>query len=482
MVTIEVRGPSAWIKGELDPRIHQELYLQMSWPHARAIWRPHTLKPWDDGRISVYYPTTGKMPTGCVPRVEHLFRQLGIPYHVDRPTPPPNANLSVTKPNAMYPYQQEMHDAALKHFYGTLQAPARSGKTCVAAHWIATINRVPAMFMVNSIDLCYQAKSELSRWLNTEVGIIGDGVYEPKDITVVSVQSAFASLKDCGKARPIKAKDDTLREEKPLPNHEEAVRFLEACIVRVIDEVHLATAPSHQQVYRSMTSCCWSLGLSATPWSTEPDRVLIEAAAGPVIHITKKSDLIRAGRLVPIYIDLIKVPYIRYDKGTNYNTIYADYIVDNEWRNEQIARWCRAKHREGHATMTFVRYIRHAKDLAKRIGDNTIIVTGSVTGAERERIWNDLRERKIMSVVSTVGKYGLDIPVLDGVAMGMGGLSPIDTEQAVTRVMTPSPGKDHGHVLDFYDQARYLSSHSKERIALYCDDDAYNVRLIDGSL
>jgi len=480
MVTIECVGPQAFMRGNVPEHVHQQLYLQMSWPHARAIWQPDSLKSWDDGRIAIYYPKTGRFPTGCVPRVLHVLDHYGIEAVIDRPIPAPNASLRISNPDALYPYQRTMHDVALQHPYGTLQAPPRSGKTCVAAHWIASLQRTPAIFFVNTIDLCYQAQEELSKWLDTEVGIVGDGHYEPADVTVMSIQSAFASLKACGKAKSVKWRDPMLVEERPLPNHQEAVGYLEDCLVRTCDECHHSSAASHTQTYKAMKSCVFSLGLSATPWCEGGERILIEAATGPVVHVTRKRELIEAGRLVPIHIDIVKVPPKRYPKDTTYATIYADYIVDNEWRNEQIAKWCDLRREEGHTGIVFVRHIRHAKALAERTG--ATLVTGSVSGEQRKAIWDALRARELDLVVGTVGKEGLDIPVLDGAAMGLGGVSQIQTEQAITRVMTTAEGKTHGHVLDFYDQAKHLSGHSKDRIALYCDDDAYSVRLIENGL
>lgn len=471
MITLVANGPQARLVGPLDAAIHQALYLQMSWPHARAIYHPETLQSWDDGRIGIYYPRSGRFPTGCIPRVLFVLDQLNIPYEVHRALPPENTDLSPT--GQLYDYQEEMLAAALLQPYGILHAPPRSGKTAVGAHWIATLNRSPAAFLVNAIDLCHQAREELAKWLDCEVGLIGDGIYEPSEITVVSVQSAFSSLKRTGKAKSIKWKDPLLVKEKPLPNHEEAVAFLERVVVRVVDEVHAATAPSHQQVYKAMLSCCFSLGLSATPWSEDNNGVLMEAACGSVVHKVGYNDLIAAGRLVPPTIEVYTVTNKRYPRAFRYPTIYTDYIVDNEERNNAIVRFCERMKEENHTTIVFVYRIRHAKALAERM--DAVLVTGSITGKVREKIWDRLRARKIPIIVATVGKEGLNIPVLDAVVIGGGGQSATQALQAMPRVMTAIPGKDHAHVLDFYDQARHLRGHSKRRIGLYGTEEAFTV-------
>jgi len=473
MVTITCSGPVARITGDLPAGVHDDLYLQMSWPHARAIWHPETIPDWDDGRISVYYPRSGRFPTGCIPRVVHTLQQYDIPFEVVRRLPEENGSLQAH--GTLFAYQQAMLKAALEHPYGILQAPPRSGKTCVAAHYLSALNRTPAVFLVNSIDLCHQARDELQKWLGEPVGLVGDGIFDPDKISVVSIQSAFSSLKRMGRVKPVRGKDPMARDEQPLPNHKEATEFIEAAVVRVCDECHAATAPSHFRLYQAMTSCCFSLGLSATPWSEEPDRVLIEAAVGPVVHRVTYEEVIDAGRLVVPHIEIARLPQKRYPPGTAYPTIYSDYIVDNPLRNQIIADFCARMVEDKHPTIVFVDRIKHGKLLADMTGG--ILVTGSVSGTERKALWDRMRNRDLLLVIATVGKEGLDIPALDAAVIACGGGSAVRAMQAMPRVMTAAPGKDHAHVLDFWDQAKYLRQHAERRIALYSSEPSFKLYL-----
>ena len=62
--------------------------------------------------------------------------------------------------------------------------------TVMMAALIPKFNVKPVLMFADKIGLCYQLKSEIEKFLGVEVGIVGDGVKDYKDITVVSIQSA----------------------------------------------------------------------------------------------------------------------------------------------------------------------------------------------------------------------------------------------------------------------------------------------------
>lgn len=478
MVTITVRGPKATVHGDLPDALKEQLYLQCSFPHARAIWHPDTLQPWDDGRITVYYPKSGRLPTGCVPRLEHLLSSLDLPYEVDRPLPSPN------HPFPHFPartydsrsYQAAMLAAALDHPYATIQAPARSGKTFVAACYLACRQLTPALFLVNTIDLCHQAREELSTWLGEPVGLIGDGHYEPEPVTVASIQSLHPALVRCGLAKRVNPKyDPTYAEELPLPRHHEVVELLQATQVRVADENHFCTAPTHQAVHRAMTNCSYSIGLSATPWSEDGDGILIEASCGPVVIHIHYSDLIDEGKLVEPYIEVKELPLRRFPKGTSYQTVYKEDVTENEHMTREIVRFVERMLADNHSVIVFVDQIKHGKMLAKLC--NATFVHGGITGDDRKDLWDAMRNRSLRAVVSTVGKYGLDIPPLDACVWAGGGAALAPVLQGISRVLTACEGKDHAHVLDFMHHARYLTEHSTRRVNLYQTERRFNVSI-----
>ena len=62
--------------------------------------------------------------------------------------------------------------------------------TLMMAACIAKFNVKPVCIFADKIGLCMQLKQEMEKFLGVEVGLVGDGVEDYKDITVISIQSA----------------------------------------------------------------------------------------------------------------------------------------------------------------------------------------------------------------------------------------------------------------------------------------------------
>ena len=73
--------------------------------------------------------------------------------------------------------------------------------TIIMAGLIAKYKVSPVCVFAAQISLCNQLKSEFEKFLGEEIGFIGDGIYDPKDITVMSLQSADEDL--CAQAKMI---------------------------------------------------------------------------------------------------------------------------------------------------------------------------------------------------------------------------------------------------------------------------------------
>ena len=71
----------------------------------------------------------------------------------------------------------------------------------MGAKIIQQIGVVPFIFYVPSIDLLNQTKDEFEKFLRykngkkVKIGVIGDGKFDPQDITIMTIQTAVRS---CG--------------------------------------------------------------------------------------------------------------------------------------------------------------------------------------------------------------------------------------------------------------------------------------------
>ena len=66
--------------------------------------------------------------------------------------------------------------------------------TTMLAGAIAKFNTKPVTVLADKLSLCQQLQSELSKFLGEDVGLVGSGINDRKDITVYSVQSATQEM------------------------------------------------------------------------------------------------------------------------------------------------------------------------------------------------------------------------------------------------------------------------------------------------
>lgn len=108
----------------------------------------------------------------------------------------PNANFKLVDyldpdkkiPFKLRPYQEEIVNNATNR--EVIQAATGAGKTAMLAACIAKFNVKPVSIFADKLTLVTQLKEEIGKFLGEEIGIVGGGMNDRKDITVYSIQSA----------------------------------------------------------------------------------------------------------------------------------------------------------------------------------------------------------------------------------------------------------------------------------------------------
>lgn len=146
----------------------------------------------------LYNRKTKKTYAGLLDYVVEFLNDNELEYKLvdHRVKPQQNGNFSLVEyidkekkiPLKLRPYQQEIVDNCRNR--EVIQAATGAGKTCMMAAVIAKFNVKPVCIFADKIGLCMQLKEEMEKFLGVEVGIVGDGMEEYRDITVISLQSA----------------------------------------------------------------------------------------------------------------------------------------------------------------------------------------------------------------------------------------------------------------------------------------------------
>lgn len=128
----------------------------------------------------------------------HRYREIvarlhsrGIPYN-DLARQYERVDLPLVAPLAPFPHQQAALDAWVAGgCTGIVELPTGAGKTLLAVMAIQHTGR-PALIVVPTIDLMLQWQQVLQQWFAREIGMLGGGAHERRELTVTTYDSAAA--------------------------------------------------------------------------------------------------------------------------------------------------------------------------------------------------------------------------------------------------------------------------------------------------
>lgn len=441
---------------KVDGAEFSELYQQGRW----------------DGRKRLFNGSTWVFPLGLLDRVLLILQQNQIPYSIEDERQRDCGDYLHRHANGVgaRPYQQQAVDKAIMRGRGILQVATGGGKTIIGAHLIHTLS-VPALFVVHTKDLLYQAKESFEQILGIEIGQIGDGVVDPKFITVATMQS----LCILGKKK-VKEWDKMEREvPQSVANIQLAKKAMEEAKLIVWDEVHRCACDMALEVSAMITNAYYWIGLSASPWRDDNADLLMESIIGPVIYTLSASDLIRMGYLVKPIIKMEKIEPVT--KIGTYHQLYRVNVVDNHARNQKIVSDAISLVEQGFPTLILVKQIKHGKALQKLLKEQfgpVDFISGTDYTEKRNSAIKQMRDGEIdLLIASTIADEGLDIKRLGAVILAGGGKSSTRALQRVGRVIRPHKDKTHAIVIDYADQCDYLKDQAEKRKEIYRTEEEF---------
>ena len=424
---------------------------QFTRPYKRGVWN-------GDVRLM---DSRGKFPAGLAPWLVERLAQEGIAVEIDDIRPAPmdsNFRLGEMKIAVEFrPHQNEAVAAAFAAERGIIWHPTAAGKTEVMLALNQTIAR-PGLVLVHRKDLMYQAAEVFETALNDKehevVGIIGDGLWEPRIITVATFQTLYKNLDD-----------DRVR------------RWLQEDIGQVhVDEAHHMPAASFEKVMAQLLSARWRYGYSATPFKEGDEETFFRVSSwlGPTVHRVTSDVLAEAGYVVPADVFMIRLP-AQTTSPSSWANAERYGIMENTTRNMMIVDLANSLPKP---VVILVKRIEHGKELARSL--RTEFIAGDTPTTKRQAAWEAVRQgEQSILVASTIADEGLNIPQIQCILMAGGGKAPYLTIQRIGRGMRPSPGKSRLFVLDFLDTGKYLKSHATQRMKTYSEQPACTVTEVE---
>lgn len=477
-VTIKIKENKARIFGDVPMEILYRLDNILSYKPRGIEFSPSVVAGRWDGRFRLLNKNL-EFPVGLVERVKKFFVSENYNVSIEDLNNYINFNsFDITerlKELGKPPREYQLRAAkiALEKKRGIIKVATGGGKTLISSLVVAGAGG-KAVILVIGKDLLYQFHSFFEEVFQQEIGLVGDGICNIKDITIASIWTVGQSLGAKGKL------DDELPKEKRLDkNYFKDIRdMIYGANLILMDECHLAAANTVQAIGKAVNSQ-YSIGMSATPYRSDDCELLIYSIFGEIIVNISASELIDKGFLVKPIIRFIRVPKI-IGAGNTYRKIYKNYIVENEVRNNMVTKAAIRLVEQGFVTLVLFKEINHGNvlyDMFKSKGYDPIFLTGKMKSKVRKEGIEKVRNgENNLILASTILDQGIDIQRLSALVLAGSGKS-YRAMQRIGRCLRIFPDKEIAAVIDYIDDCRYLSSHAKEREKLYREEDGFEVEI-----
>lgn len=421
-----------------------------------------------------------KFPYGLLSRVKDFFKIHNKNYNLidQRDAKSPIQSIDIMpkleslnkKP---YYYQLDILEAVKKNDIGIIRSATGSGKSLIAALIVAYFGKTTILYVIGN-DLLYQTHKFFSQIFNQEIGIVGDGLCEIRDINIVSVWTA-------GQALGVKnIFVDEVDKEKSIAidKYNDIKILLKKTKVHIWDECHMASCSTIVEINENITSE-HTYGLSASPWRDDNSDLIIESLLGSKIVDLSASFLIDQGYLVKPIIKFINVPKYPEKLPKNYQTIYKKYIVDNPVRNALVVNAAQKLVEQGYQTLVLFSIISHGDILYKEISKKIpcLLLSGKDSSETRAIAKEKLEKKEINCLIaSRILDIGVDIPSLSALVLSGGGKSSVRALQRIGRIIRSYKNKKQAIVIDFMDNAHYLKDHSNIRYKIYSSEPSFIIK------
>lgn len=434
MADITIYGPTSMLTGEYPLT---EVRLATSWlveghtyttPYRKGIW---------DGRKNLFNSKTGAFPTGLLKTVCGVLDEHKIEYTVTDKRQDPGAVRTLPTlddpecaeaftPSGVsftgkYAYQLSAARTMVEKKQGLVRVATNGGKTEISCAVVKYLN-LKTLFIVTSRELLYQAQKRFSTRLGVpldEIGLIGDGHWEPGDWVTIATLDTLESRLDT----------------------EQCQRFLKTIEVLFVDEVHHAGSETWYEV---ATTCpaYYRYGLSGTPLDrTDGANLRIIAATGDIIVDIGNKFLVDAGVSARANIIFDKITEPRIPARTKYNEVYKQGVVENDQLNAKVIEWTKVCHNAGLSVLVLVEEIQHGKALDEMMWTKTggkfiphQFIWGDESTEIRAAALQEFSNRTLPVLISsTILDEGVDVPTIDVIILAGSRKSKIRTLQRLGR-------------------------------------------------
>lgn len=403
-----------------------------------------------------------QFPTGLVPTVAQALEESGYSYqlHDNRTYPETVEEIRPLTDIELRGYQTEAVLEGLKSKRGVFSLPPGLGKTEIMIALVNSLRAFPTLWLTHTRTLLEQTFERFKQRLEHQgisIGQIGGGSWQPKDITIATVQTLTHKA-----------------------NHKKVIELLKPIQVIISDEAHHTPSKTW---FKLLCGCSapFRFGCSATPLDRgDGSDLCLIGTAGDIIYELTPMEAAELG-----FIDVPKITFVEYMDGCNsakepyageviWKELYEKHIVNASLRNQAILDVCKHCVESDRRAIVLIRMIEHGKILEKELirwfqtDAHVKFVWGTSSDAVRHEVVEAFKDGVVrVLIASSIFDEGADIPEIDAVVIAAAGKSAIKAMQRAGRGMRKSSEKQL-LVFDFMDRAHpVLLKHSNARRRVY---------------
>ena len=393
------------------------------------------------------------LPRGYAAELRAGMSIAGVEVRWDEQTAAPSLRLDkmIHEGPELHPDQKQACLALLRHRQGVLQAPTGAGKTVLVLEaWRRT--GLTGLILVEKAQLAGQWRERAREHLGIEVGMIGEGEWDERPLTVAMMQT--------------------------LRNRELGRAWWERWGFVACDEAHHLRAETYGAVVRQVRSR-YLVGVTATPLEGMWEQAFLTSTLGPIFHITTDEQMRRTGRRLAPMIRRVRtgwhwVPAVKKDADlVDTKVIYRRILKaleDDLGRVGTIALKIIEQPPECAqlvlaSSLAYLERIRTALEFGGYEGEIHML-RGAERGEKAVRV-AEAADAGGCVILSTVAKEGTDIPRLDRLHLVWPQRQELGLKQAIGRVVRTHPDKHGAIVFDYVDEEGMLANQARLRAIAY---------------
>ena len=244
--------------------------------------------------------------------------------------------------------------------------------------------------------------------------------------------------------------------------------FLEGIVCVMVDEVHSAKANALKTILTGpMAHIPLRWGLTGTVPKEKFEFQSLHIGLGNVINKVSAKELQDKGVLAQCQVNIVQL--MDHAEHSNYQS-ELKYLLTDDKRLDALVDIISNANKTGN-TLVLVDRVESGKELAKRLGDGAVFVSGATKSEDRKEHYDEVADTDNKIIVATYGvaAVGINIPRIFNLMLLESGKSFVRVIQSIGRGVRKAKDKDFVQIWDITSSCKFAKRHLTKRKKFYKD-------------